>query len=75
LQNEFNKIQSLPKLKLLGNILFVDVFEKYADYSKAKSLLKIMAEYFKVLGEYKNKTMITTKEARYCRGNITFHLN
>jgi prephenate dehydratase len=35
-------------LKLLGNILFVDVtFEKYADYSKAKSLLKIMAEYLR----------------------------
>jgi prephenate dehydratase len=43
-----------PKLKRHGNILFVDVtFEKY-DYAKAKSLLNIMAEYFKVLGEYKN---------------------
>jgi prephenate dehydratase len=47
------KIQS-PKMKHHGNILFVDVtFEKYEDYAKAKSLL-IMAEYFKVLGEYKN---------------------
>jgi hypothetical protein len=27
---------------------------KYEDYAKAKSLLNIMAEYFKVLGEYKN---------------------
>jgi prephenate dehydratase len=33
---------------------FVDVtFEKYADYVKTKALLEIMAEYFKVLGEYK----------------------
>jgi hypothetical protein len=42
-------------LKHHGNIPFVDVtFEKYEDYAKAKSLLNIMAEYFKVLGEYKN---------------------
>jgi prephenate dehydratase len=50
------KIQSLPKIETPWKYsFFVDVtFEKYADYSKAKSLLKIMAEYFKVLGEYKN---------------------
>lgn len=50
------KIQSLPKIETPWKYsFFVDVtFEKYADYSKAKSLLEIMAEYFKVLGEYKN---------------------
>jgi prephenate dehydratase len=29
-------------------------FEQYEDYAKAKALMAIMAEYFKVLGEYKN---------------------
>jgi prephenate dehydratase len=50
------KIQSLPKIETPWKYsFFVDVtFEKYEDYSKAKSLIAIMAEYFKVLGEYKN---------------------
>jgi prephenate dehydratase len=50
------KIQSLPKIETPWKYsFFVDVtFEKYDDYAKAKSLLAIMAEYFKVLGEYKN---------------------
>ncbi|TDD76276.1 prephenate dehydratase [Flavobacterium caseinilyticum] len=50
------KIQSLPKIETPWKYsFFVDVtFEKYEDYAKAKSLLTIMAEYFKVLGEYKN---------------------
>jgi prephenate dehydratase len=50
------KIQSLPKIETPWKYsFFVDVtFEKYEDYAKAKSLLGIMAEYFKVLGEYKN---------------------
>ena len=50
------KIQSLPKIEMPWKYsFFVDVtFEKYEDYAKAKSLLEIMAEYFKVLGEYKN---------------------
>ena len=50
------KIQSLPKIETPWKYsFFVDVtFEKYEDYAKAKSLLEIMAEYFKVLGEYKN---------------------
>jgi prephenate dehydratase len=50
------KIQSLPKIETPWKYsFFVDVtFEKYEDYEKAKSLLAIMAEYFKVLGEYKN---------------------
>lgn len=50
------KIQSLPKIETPWKYsFFVDVtFEKYTDYAKAKSLLEIMAEYLKVLGEYKN---------------------
>lgn len=50
------KIQSLPKIETPWKYsFFVDVtFEKYEDYAKAKSLFNIMAEYFKVLGEYKN---------------------
>lgn len=50
------KIQSLPKIETPWKYsFFVDVtFENYEDYAKAKSLLNIMAEYFKVLGEYKN---------------------
>jgi prephenate dehydratase len=50
------KIQSLPKIETPWKYsFFVDVtFEKYGDFAKAKTLLNIMAEYFKVLGEYKN---------------------
>lgn len=50
------KIQSLPKIETPWKYsFFVDVtFDKYEDFAKAKSLLQIMAEYFKVLGEYKN---------------------
>ncbi|AWG21285.1 prephenate dehydratase [Flavobacterium faecale] len=50
------KIQSLPKIETPWKYsFFVDVtFEEYADFAKAKSLLEIMAEYFKILGEYKN---------------------
>lgn len=50
------KIQSLPKIETPWKYsFFVDVtFEDYADFAKAKSLITIMAEYFKVLGEYKN---------------------
>jgi prephenate dehydratase len=50
------KIQSLPKIETPWKYsFFVDVtFEKYEDFAKAKSLMQIMAEYFKVLGEYKN---------------------
>lgn len=51
------KIQSLPKIETPWKYsFFVDVtFEDYEDYAKAKSVLNIMAEYFKVLGEYENK--------------------
>jgi prephenate dehydratase len=50
------KIQSLPKIETPWKYsFFVDVtFDKYEDYAKAKSLLAIMAEYLKILGEYKN---------------------
>jgi prephenate dehydratase len=50
------KIQSLPKIETPWKYsFFVDVtFDNYEDFAKAKSLLEIMAEYFKVLGEYKN---------------------
>ncbi|TRX42284.1 prephenate dehydratase [Flavobacterium restrictum] len=50
------KIQSLPKIETPWKYsFFVDVtFDKYEDYAKAKVLMTIMAEYFKVLGEYKN---------------------
>ncbi|MBA6155822.1 prephenate dehydratase [Tenacibaculum sp. S7007] len=50
------KIQSLPKIETPWKYaFFVDVtFNTYEDYDKAKSIIKIMAEDFKVLGEYKN---------------------
>lgn len=50
------KIQSLPIVETPWKYaFFVDVtFEKYQDFSKAKSIIDIMGESFKVLGEYKN---------------------
>jgi prephenate dehydratase len=50
------KIQSLPKLNTLWKYaFFVDVtFEEYDRYLKAKSIIEIMAEDFRVLGEYRN---------------------
>ncbi|NJX15922.1 prephenate dehydratase domain-containing protein [Tamlana crocina] len=50
------KIQSLPIVETPWKYaFFVDVtFETYTDFKKAKSLIDIMAEGFKVLGEYKN---------------------
>ena len=50
------KIQSLPVIETPWKYaFFVDVtFTTYEDFSKAKALLSIMAEEFKVLGEYKN---------------------
>ncbi|WP_405383824.1 prephenate dehydratase [Maribacter sp. LLG6340-A2] len=50
------KIQSLPVIETPWKYaFFVDVtFADYADFTKAKSLLNIMAEDFKILGEYKN---------------------
>ena len=50
------KIQSLPVIETPWKYaFFVDVtFEEYAHFAKAKSLLEIMSEDFRVLGEYKN---------------------
>lgn len=50
------KIQSLPKLNTLWKYaFFVDVtFESYEQFEKAKAIIQIMAEDFKILGEYKN---------------------
>ena len=50
------KIQSLPKIETPWKYaFFVDVtFESYKDYEKASSIMQLMAENFKVLGEYKN---------------------
>ncbi|CAM1340220.1 prephenate dehydratase [Tenacibaculum amylolyticum] len=50
------KIQSLPKIETPWKYaFFVDVtFETYKDYQKAKSIIEIMANDFKILGEYKN---------------------
>jgi prephenate dehydratase len=50
------KIQSLPKIETPWKYaFFVDVtFDSYSDYKKAKSILQIMAQDLKILGEYKN---------------------
>ena len=50
------KIQSLPIIETPWKYaFFVDVtFEQFGHFDKAKSLLNIMLEDFKVLGEYKN---------------------
>ena len=50
------KIQSLPKINTPWKYaFFVDVtFDNYSDYAKAKSIVSIMAENFKILGEYKD---------------------
>lgn len=50
------KIQSLPKIETPWKyVFFVDItFNDYEDYEKAHSIIQIMAENFKVLGEYKN---------------------
>lgn len=50
------KIQSLPIIETPWKYaFFVDVtFKEYNNFDKAKSLLKIMSEDFRVLGEYKN---------------------
>ena len=50
------KIQSLPKIdEPWKYAFFVDVtFDAYENYAKAKSIMSIMAQDFKVLGEYIN---------------------
>ena len=50
------KIQSLPVIeKPWKYSFFVDVtFDEYKNYEKAKAIIEIMAEEFKILGTYKN---------------------
>ena len=54
------KIQSLPKIETPWKYaFFVDVtFDKYEDYEKAANLLTIMADHFKILGEYRNARVL-----------------
>lgn len=56
-QLNLTKIQSLPVIETPGKYaFFVDVtFENLENYIKAKSILSIMAQHFKVLGEYTKK--------------------
>ena len=53
------KIQSLPVINMPWKYaFFVDVtFDQYEDYSKAVSILEIMATELKILGEYKNQKL------------------
>lgn len=53
------KIQSLPVIETPWKYaFFVDVtFDDYAHFDKAKSLLDLMLDEFKVLGEYKNELL------------------
>ncbi|CAM1334789.1 prephenate dehydratase [Tenacibaculum aestuariivivum] len=55
-QMNLTKIQSLPVIEAPWKYsFFVDVtFDDYKNYEKAKAIVKIMAEDFKVLGAYKN---------------------
>ena len=50
------KIQSLPKIDTTWKYaFFVDItFEAFSDYQKGKAIMEIMAEEFKILGEYIN---------------------
>lgn len=50
------KIQSMPKIETPWKYsFFVDItFDNYKDFNKAKSIMAIMSEEFKILGEYKN---------------------
>jgi len=50
------KIQSLPIVETPWKYaFFVDItFESYSEFKKAKSIIEIMGQGFKVLGEYKN---------------------
>ncbi len=55
-QLNLTKIQSIPKIETPWKYaFFVDVtFDHYDNFKKAKSILEIMAEDFKILGQYKN---------------------
>lgn len=53
------KIQSLPKIETPWKYaFFIDVtFESYTDFEKAKAIVALMAQEFKILGEYKNTSL------------------
>ncbi len=55
-QLNLTKIQSLPVIEKPGKYaFFVDVtFDSFENYDKARSIIKIMATEFKILGEYPN---------------------
>lgn len=55
-QLNLTKIQSLPKIETPWKYaFFVDVtFDTYSNFKKALSILEIMAEDFKILGQYKH---------------------
>lgn len=55
-QMNLTKIQSLPVIEAPWKYsFFVDItFNEYKNYEKAKAIIQIMAEDFKVLGAYKN---------------------
>ncbi|EGV43442.1 prephenate dehydratase [Bizionia argentinensis JUB59] len=55
-QLNLTKIQSLPKIETPWKYaFFVDVtFDNYSNFKKARSILEIMAEDFKILGQYKH---------------------
>lgn len=55
-QLNLTKIQSLPKIETPWKYaFFVDVtFDSYNNFKKALSILEIMAEEFKILGQYKH---------------------
>ena len=55
-QLNLTKIQSLPIVETPWKYaFFADVtFKRYENYIKAKSIIEIMANNFKILGEYKN---------------------
>ena len=56
-QLNLTKIQSLPVIETPGKYaFFVDItFDQIDNYTKAKSILTLMAQHFKVLGEYRKK--------------------
>ncbi len=53
------KIQSLPVIQTPGKYaFFVDItFNSVDNYNKAKKIIEIIAQEFKVLGEYKIKEL------------------
>lgn len=55
-QLNLTKIQSLPKIETPWKYaFFVDVtFDSYSNFQKASSILEIMAQDFKILGQYKH---------------------